>query len=191
MSSLVASPGALDPFEYASDFVRAYCGRRFDLVTNDVELVDPRIDSTGQLSQAPVVSVTSVQAFMVDPTGNYAWQALTNFGWDTRGLLYDTTRIRTLTTPTPLVPWPSWPFLPQSLRVTYTHGYSVIPADIQAVVTRLAGQIAANPNFTQSRKVGDVAAVYGSTLMSKGSTLITLRDTDAAILDRYKVIEVG
>lgn len=192
MTSLVTEGTALDPYEYASDFVRGYCHQRFDYVENEVVLVDPRPNRTAQLREMPVISITSVEAYMPGgPTGEWGWQTLDypgQYGWNERGLLWDATQIQPPIVPSAYLewPWPTWPWLPASLQVTYTHGYEVIPDAIQAIVLRIAAQTAANPTFIQSKKVGDDAVVYGT---FPGG--ITLRDTDKAILDRFTVQEVS
>jgi hypothetical protein len=194
VSSLVTAGTALDPYEYASDVVRGYCHRQFDFVANETVLLDPRPDRTAQLPQAPVTAITSVQAYMPGPpTGAWAWQTLTfpgQYGWRDRGLMWDASRIIPPLDPTLQTsldwPIPTWPWLPGSLKVTYSHGFTAIPPEIQAIVQRLAAQIASNPSFLQSRRVGENSYVYGT---FPGG--VSLRDTDKAILDRYTVQEVS
>lgn len=187
MSSLV-DPGVLDPYEYASAVVRGYCGQDFTQVLNEVVLLDPRADGTAQLPQMPVTAVTAVAGWMPGSTGVWGWQPLTLFGWAKRGLVYNTALMNPpVTQSLPLdYPIPTWPWLPESLKVTYSHGFAVIPAGVQAIVTRIAAQIASNPAFVQSKKVGEITTVFGSFLAG-----ITLRDTDKAIIDRYTVVEVA
>ncbi len=192
MTSLVTEGTALDPYEYASDVVRGYCNQTFDFVSNDTVLIDPRPDRTAQLPQGPVTAITSVQANMPGgPTGTWGWQTLTfpgQYGWVERGLMWDATQVRPPITPPAYSewPWPTWPWLPGSLQVTYSHGFETIPDEIAAVVLRIAAQVASNPTFLQSKKVGENAYVFGS--FPGGQTL---RDTDKAILDRYVVQEVS
>lgn len=178
----------LDPYEYASAVVRGYCDQVFTFVADEVVKIDPRSDGTAQLPEMPVAAVTSVAGWMPDNFGVWGWQPLTQFGWAKRGLIYNTALINPPVTPNPPLdyPMPTWPWLPESLRVTYSHGYNPIPDRVQAIVTRIAVQIAANPAFIQSKKVGEVSTVFGSFLGG-----ITLRDTDKAILDRYVVQEVA
>lgn len=193
MTSLVTEGTVLDPYEYASDVVRGYTGQQFDYVANDVVTLDPRADGTAQLPEMPVTAVSLVSAYMPDYTGNFTWQTLTQYGWVARGLLYNTAPVQPFIMPSNGfgLYYPTWPQLPGSLQVTYSHGYQTIPADIQAVVTRIAQQIQANPYFMASRKVGEISYSFGNAPQGKSGALVTLRDTDCAILDRYKVIEVS
>jgi hypothetical protein len=183
---------ALDPYEYASDVVRGYCNRRFDYVADDTVTIDPRPDGTAQLPEAPVISITSVQAFMPGgATGEWGWQTLEypgQYGWVERGKIWDASRINPPIDPATHLtwPWPTWPWLSGSLQVTYTHGFDPIPDEISAIVLRIAAQTASNPLFMQSKKVGEDGYVFGS---FPGG--VTLRDTDKAILDRYVIQEIS
>ncbi len=181
MTSLVSGSPTLDPFEYASQLVRGYCGIRFDLVQNDTKILDPRTDGTVQLPETPVANVSAVYGWMPGPTGTWDWQPITWYRWLPRGLLYNTAFVENPTIPT----WgPTWPWVPGGLKVTYDHGFETIPDDIQDVVTRLATQISKNPNWIQSRKVGEVSTVYSTSGVS-------LRDEDKTVLDRYAAQEVS
>ena len=190
----VTAGQALDPYEYASNAVRGYCNRRFDYVENDIVTIDPRPDGTAQLPEAPVVSISTVEAYMPGgATGEWGWQTLeypAQYGWVQRGKIWDASRINPPINPTGSSylewPWPTWPSLPGSLRVTYTHGFNPIPDEIASIVLRIAAQVASNPLFLQSKKVGEDGYVYGT---FPGG--VTLRDTDIAILDRYVIQEVS
>jgi hypothetical protein len=181
VSSLVTGSPTLDPFEYASQLVRGYCGISFDFVENDTKILDPRADGTVQLPETPVTAVSSVEGWMPGQTGVWDWQPITWYRWLDRGLLYNTAYIESHELPT----WgPVWPWVPGGLKVVYSHGFAEIPDDIVSVVTRLGAQIAANPRWVQSRKVGEVSTVFST-------SGITLRDEDKAVLDRYAAQEVS
>jgi hypothetical protein len=190
VTSLVTPGTALDPYELASGVVRGYCGQRLDYVADDTVTVDPRRDGTAQLPEAPVVAISQVQGYM-PVAGVWGWQTLAypgGYGWVERGLMWDAMRVQPPIVPGSIPAWPqpTWPWLPGSLQVTYTHGYQTIPAEIQAIVVRLAGQFAQNPTFMQSKKVGENAYVYGT---FPGGVM--LRDVDKKILDRYSIQEVS
>lgn len=176
-----------DPVQYASDFVRDYCNQQFDYLANDVTLVNPRPDSSAQLKELPVSAVTLIEAWMLDGlTGAFDWQTLTSWAWTAEGLVYDTTPVIVGVYSTP---FPSWPKLPKSLRVTYTHGYQTIPDNLQGVVLRLAAELAANPDFAHSEKVGEINTVWDQNPVANGAHIF-LRDQDKVILDRYAQISV-
>ena len=134
--------------------MEAYCERDFSYSPNDVVLVDPfPVNRSAQLPNPPVLSVSSVEAYMRSETGSMAWQTLTNWAWNADGLLYDTTGQPG--TDVSLVP--SWPSAPKSLRVTYTHGFSQVPADLVAATVKAAAGYMANPLNMTMRRVGEVS----------------------------------
>jgi len=174
-----AVEGALS---WATSVITGYCDRNFDLVTGDVVTIDPNRDSA-LLPQFPVVSVTSVYGYLPNPDspGGMAWIALTNYNWvASTGLIYNTTGL-------PGTVWsvgPSWPWLPGSLRVTYSHGYATIPQPLKDVCVRLAQQYLENPAQTVQRRVGDMESRFAG-----NSGVIDLSSLDRSILDRY--VNVG
>lgn len=186
---LVDAGTALDPYEFASAVVRDYCKQEFTFQAGDVVLIDPRPNRTAQLPEMPVTAVTLVEAYMPDGNGVWGWQTLSHpgqYGWSTRGLVWDATQVRPPIDPGLSPAWPmyTWPWLPETLRVTYSHGFATIPADVQAITLRLAATYAANPTFVQSKKVGEVATVFGV------GGIAMLRPEERKILDRYAVQEV-
>ena len=171
---------------WAQSFVTSFCDETFDLVVDDVVFLNPARYRTALLPQVPVVSVSSVLGYM--PTqnsagGGMAWVQLQNYNFvAATGLLYDTTG-------EPGVYGynlgPTWPTLPGSLQVTYTHGYPVVPQPVVDVACRLAQQYLENPTLELERRVGDVADRYA------GTAGICLNEMDKVILGRYTRVTVG
>lgn len=168
---------------WAQSLVESYCNRTFDEVTDDVVFVDPYYGKA-LLPGTPVVSVSSVQGYLPSPTsGGMAWTALTNFKYasDT-GLIYDTTGL-------PGTVWtsctPSWPWLPGSLQVTYTHGYEVVPQPVVDVAVRLAQQYVTNPTQLVQFRTGSVEYRYS------GAAGALVSEMDARVLDRYSVVSIA
>lgn len=190
MTSPLVDPGtALDPYELASGVVRDYTKQDFTFLANDVVLIDPRPNRTAQLPQMPVTAVSLVEAYMPDGNGTWGWQTLSypgQYGWSSRGLIWDATQVRPPIEPGLSPAWPmyTWPWLPETLRVTYSHGFVTIPANVQAIVLRLAAVYAANPTGAQSKKVGEVATVFGV------PGLALLHPEERKVLDKYAVQEV-
>lgn len=167
---------------WASAAVEAYCERDFTYRTNDVVLVDPfPARRSAQLPNPPVTAVSLVEAYMRAENGSMAWQTLTNYAWTAEGLLYDTTG----QPGTDLSTMPSWPSAPKSLRVTYTHGFQTVPADLVAAVIRAAGGYLANPYNVLSRRAGDVEMAWSVTLLQGAGA-----GFDEAILSKYRLITV-
>lgn len=187
-SPLINKPlEALDPVDYASGLVRGYCGRWFSLEPDDEVTIDPMPNGTAQLPESPVVSISLVQAWL-PYSGTWGWQTLVSPGqYDVdleTGLIYDTARVRPAIDPSLQVGWPepTWPWLRQSLKVTYTHGFAEIPDTVQAIVTRIAQEVAANPLFKRSSTVGGVSDSWNCG---------QLTPSDERALQRFCIVEVS
>lgn len=163
---------------WAQSMVETYCNRNFDLVT-EIRTVDPS-HGRGLLPNAPVTAVTLVEGWLPDGvTGGMTWTTLVNYAYESdTGLIYDTTGL-------PGTVWTSmgfsWPWLPESLRVTYSHGFATIPQPIIDVSVRLALQSLANPNQLIEGRVGQVEFRRGA----------AISDMDAMILDRFSVVSIA
>lgn len=168
---------------WASNAVEAYCERNFSYVANDVVLLDPfPANRSAQLPNPPVHSVSTVEAYMRDSTGASSWQTLVNWAWNADGLLYDTTG----QPGTQISEVPSWPTLPKSLRVTYTHGFMDVPQPVIDQVIKLAANYMTNPFNMTNRKVGDVEMGFSAGIMQRyGAGL------DEAVLGKYRLITVA
>lgn len=186
-------PSVTRALSWAQSFVESYCianevDGHFDLVTNDTVYINPERYRTALLPAVPVQNIDSVYAWLPvsnqsNPTGALQWVQLTNFAFVAEtGLLYDTTGQPGTTAP---IGYPTWPRLPGSLKVTYDHGYAVIPQPLIDVACRMAQQYLENPTNTLMRKVGDIESRYA------GSVGVVLNDLDRRILDRYTEIGIA
>jgi len=166
---------------WASGVVEAYCERDFSYHIDDVVLVDPfPAKRSAQLPSPPVLSVSSVQAWMRGPTGSMGWQTLTNYAWTADGLLYDTTG----QPGTQINEAPSWPNAPKSLRVTYTHGWIDTPQPVVDAVLKAAAAYLANPFGNIRRRVGDVESDWAVTALTRGGI-------DETLLAPYRLITIA
>lgn len=136
---------------WASAQVEAYCERQFAYVEDDVVTVTPFRNRTALLPNPPVVSVSLVEAWL-PRDGVMAWVPLANYQCGPDGLIYDTSGL-----PGVAVDYPSWPLLPHSLRVTYTHGFETIPQPVAEAVIRAAAGYLENPWNVSEKRVDDVA----------------------------------
>lgn len=174
------APSVSRALSWAQSYVTEHCGREFDLVTGDVAFITPRAYRQALLPQFPVAAVTLVQGLLPAAVGGLTWVTLTNYRFVSEtGLIYDTTG-------EPGTTWnlgASWPHLPNSLQVTYDHGYSVIPQQLVDVACRLAQQYLENPALQMQRRTGDMEARYA------GSVGVVLTQLDLRILDRY--LDIG
>ncbi|ETB29466.1 hypothetical protein [Mycobacterium avium] len=159
---------------WAQSFVENYCNRTFDLVTDDVAVVDPHPHRRALLPMIPVADVSSVEALICG-----AWTALTNYAYvGETGLLYDTTGEPGTTSD-------AWPWLPGSLRVTYTHGYTDVPQDLINTACRFAQQYLENPTLLLQREVGSFSERYAG---NTGGVGIVINEFDKRIMDRYTLM---
>ncbi|MFG3476473.1 hypothetical protein ACGF3K_14575 [Streptomyces sp. NPDC047980] len=85
------------------------------------------------------------------------------------------------------VPWLGPPGAHQAPRVevTYTHGWSPVPGDIQAIVLQAANRVIVNPSGIRSETVGGVSTTY--LIPATGENLgVLLSRTEMRVLDRYR-----
>ena len=164
---------------WAAGAVEAYCERDFSYRANDVVLVDPfPVRRSAQLPNPPVHSISTVEAYMRDANGQMNWQTLVNWAWTAEGLVYDTTG----QPGTQISEVPSWPALPKSLRVTYTHGFMDVPQPVVDAVVKAASNYFNNPFQMTQRRVGDVSYQWSD---RGGESLL-----DTALLGKYRLITV-
>ena len=115
---------------------------------------------------------------MRDANGQVNWQTLVNWAWTAEGLVYDTTG----QPGTQISEVPSWPALPKSLRVTYTHGFMDVPQPVIDAVVKAASNYLNNPFQMTQRRVGDVSYQWSD---RGGESLL-----DTALLGKYRLITV-
>ena len=158
----------------ASAVVRGYCKQPFSLVTDDVAVV-----TTGgwyaTLPAMPVVAVSKVEVKNINLDGSVSWLEITAYDYAPNGTLYPT-----------LVQANSWPLdeLPGGLRVTYTHGYAVVPDDVITTAARLGARLARNPDISVGYRIGEKdEKFYGASGKGQGD----LTAYDKYVLDQYAI----
>ncbi len=123
-------------------------GRRFFTpVTNDLVT----IDSEGGLTllmpknRLPVTAVALVEQLSGE---SYVTLDSTEYDWSVDGILSRW--------------WTGWPCRAQGVRVTYSHGYDVIPREVAGVCLSLAGRLYNAPSgqVATSMTLGDYSATY-------------------------------
>lgn len=170
-----------EALSWAQSFVEGYCNRTFDAVEDEVVVIDPYAGSA-MLPNFPVTGISKVEGYLPGDTGGMAWRELTNYWYKSdTGLIFDTTGLPG----TFGVSCFHWPWLPGSLRVTYSHGYATVPRGLVDVAVRLARQWLENPGLRVEIKVGDIEERYN------GSYGVTLNALDQYTLDRYSIVTVA
>jgi hypothetical protein len=152
--------------------IQGWCRQNLFAVSGDTVTVDPYDTGECFLPELPVTAVTQVQLLGCDGT----WSTLdpSFYRWNSRGKVYLTRR-------------PDfWPWQYDSVQVTYDHGYTTIPADLQGVCLQLAGRLFSNPYDAQGLVTGGIQMRFSGTRGTDG-----LKDTEIAILGKYTLVEVS
>lgn len=183
------TPSVTQALSWAQSFVEDYTNRGpngFDLVTGDIVLCDPKPYGRAMLPHVPVVNVSTVEGYLPNTTANgMAWTILTNYSYDAdTGRIWNTTGLPGTT----LGFGPTWPWLPQSLRVTYDHGYATVPQDLISCACRFAQQYLENPTLLLQRGVGQINDRFAG---NTGDVGIVINKFDQYIMDRYRFISIG
>jgi hypothetical protein len=131
-----ADASALLILDIASGMVRDYLQQEVTAVAADVALMDPINGFVVVLDELPVTAVTLVETF--DNT-------VTPGVWTTADpTTYSVSKRTGVIT---ALPWKgvTWPALPETWRVTYNHGFAVVPMSIVGVVLGVAAREWSNP----------------------------------------------
>lgn len=164
----------------------AYCG--WD-PTTPVAAETVNLDGNGTLLLAlPSLYVTAVTAVTVTDHLGVVYQATidqpgtstdggNDVGWSVNGCLS-------------WHPWTTsqyseWPCGEQNIAVTYSGGYTVVPADLQAALDNLSARI---PNMTgaTSKRLGSASISYAQTI-AQGNLLLV----EQMVFDRYRLPKVS
>ena len=175
--------------DWASDSIESYCERKFAYNESDTVFVDPHRGNGGRalafLPNPPVFNVSTVMALMPF-NGGLQWIELTNYAWAGDGLLYDTSRYFGYNGVTGSSFWsgvtnatgafdydniPSWPFLPRSLQVSYSHGFALpettapsnvplLPSGVVSAVIKAASFYLDNMAGAMEIRVGELTNRY-------------------------------
>lgn len=145
-------PRATRLIELASAAVQNHTGQTIVAVAGDA--VDLPGGDTLLLPQRPVTAVTQVS---VDGG------VVTGFTFTTSGVVRRDGGFGTSSS---------------TVRVTYDHGYTVIPDDLVAVTVQVAARAWSNPTDLRREDVGGYSATYND-------TGIALTDAERATLDRH------
>ena len=135
----------------ASDMVRDFLQQQLDVVAGDVVVLDPINGATVVLPEMPVTAVTLLETFdnTVTP-GVWTTADPTTYTFSKRiGIVA-------------ALPGKGvrWPYLPETWRVTYNHGYAVMPTTIVGKVLGVAARAYASPAGVDMEKIGGYQVKY-------------------------------
>jgi len=166
--------------EDASALVRSYTGRSFEHVADDVKVL--RV-SSGRivLPDTPVTDVSRVVA--VSGRDDVPDIVLADWEWD--GI--DSIRLGdgSCIINVPELWWDDDGY-PGTYRVTYSHGYQQVPADVVAVVCGMVLRTLTAPTMAGG-VTSETIGSYSYRLETPGAGLmVTLSQDDRRVLDRYR-----
>lgn len=141
---------AVDPSATALAAVQAYCGWHIGPSQEDTLILD---GSGASLLMLPSLHVTDVASISADYDGGLTVLDPTSYDWSAVGMI----ELRN----------GCFPHRFRSVTVTFTHGYSEMPANVQAVVD----QITAGGIGPQAIQVGQVRVQVQSGWLSAESLL--------------------
>ncbi len=121
--------------------------RQFSPVTGDLVTIDSEGGLTLLLpkDRLPVTSVLLVEQLSGE---SYGALDVSEYDWSADGILSRW--------------WTGWPCRSQGVRVTYDHGYAVLPRDVAGVCLSLAKRLYDSPSgqVATSMTLGDYSATY-------------------------------
>ncbi len=148
-------------------------GRRvFSPVTGTVEAIDGHNAQSVLTSRyhLPVTAVTLVEEFN---GSTYTTVDATDYQWTPSGVIE---RLN----------WRCWPGYLAGVRVTYNHGYDILPRDVAGVCLRLAARLLANPGGSAVLRetLGDASVEYSNAatggLLPEEETVLSLYESNRA-----------
>ena len=143
-------PTALFVLDVASGMVRDFLQQQLDAVTADVALLDPVNGSNGVLILLPELPVTAVT--LVETFDGTAWTTAdpTTYSVSKRLGIISALPYTGVT----------WPYLPETWRITYDHGFVVIPSTIVGKVVGVAARAYASPAGVDMERIGGYQVKY-------------------------------
>lgn len=133
----------------------------------------PRVTGPGFVGQCrlpnpPVSNVSQVMGLF----GAGGWVELVNYSWAEDGLLWDTTG-QTGVDQQSFGPIPSWPNMPRSLQIVYSHGFAtpdsgapgnvpVLPQGLVNAICSAAAYVLVNPANIAADSAGIISNTYHS-----------------------------
>ena len=145
-----ADASALLILDIASGMVRDFLQQQLDAVTADVALLDPVNGSNGVLILLPELPVTAVT--LVETFDGTVWTTADP-------LTYSVSKRLGIISVLPYT-GVQWPYLPETWRVTYSHGYTVIPMTIVGKVVGVAARAYASPAGVDMERIGGYQVKY-------------------------------
>lgn len=130
----------------------------------------------------PSLAVTAVSAVTITAADGSTYAAQIGAGLDVSWR--ENGELRWL--PTAGQPWTYWPEGLDNIAVTYSGGYSPIPADLTAALNSLSGRMPTIQGGLTSAKIGTASVSYAAPLAAGGFLLV-----EQMVFDRYRLPRVA
>lgn len=154
----------------ASAFIRAYTGQEItEHLEDEVELIGNWKNEL-QLPQLPVIAVEDVVVRYGGSDTFYDVET-TSYTFDRRGRLIKRGGY--------------WGGSQGIVRLTYDHGYEVVPDDIEAVCLAIAARFYRNPSGFESETIGQYSYRFGDAAPAAG-----LSTYEQSVLQNYRNVSV-
>ncbi len=146
--------------------------REFSPISGEVEALDGH-SATSVLTSRYHLPVTAVSQVEVFNGASYDVLDATEYQWTPSGVIE---RLN----------WRCWPGYLQGVRVTYNHGYDILPRDVAGVCLRLAARLLANPGGSAVLRetLGDASVEYSNAatggLLPEEETVLSLYESNRA-----------
>jgi hypothetical protein len=145
------------------------------------------------LPNPPVSDISQIQAWLpMVSGGSMGWVTLTNYAFAEDGLVWDTSGMPGVAM-SDGGPVPSWPRMPRSLQITYTHGF-VLPGDsgtgpslpdgVVSAVIGLTSFYLDNPSGAIESRVGEITNKYSEGSSGAAGWL------DEKLLGKYRLVHL-
>lgn len=147
------------------------------------------------LPNPPVSQVSLVMAQLPMVAGGApGWVELQNYQWDADGFIWDTSGMPGVAL-SDGGPVPSWPRMPRSLQVTYSHGFVLpgedpvagvgsLPDGVVSAVIGLTAFYLNNPSGAIESRVGEITDRYAEQASGPGGWL------DEKLLGKYRLVNL-
>lgn len=147
------------------------------------------------LPNPPVTAVTAVSGYLpMVNGGEQGWVSLTNFEWSSDGFVWDTSGMPGVAM-SDGGPVPSWPRMPRSLQVTYSHGFTLpgagavagvdaLPDGVVSAVIGLTAFYLDNPSGAIESRVGEITNRYNEQSSGPSGWL------DDKLLGKYRLVHL-
>jgi hypothetical protein len=188
--------------DQVSGMVRSWCGWTISQQRDRVEVFDDDGSAKLYLPTLCLLNVTDIQ-MLRSSNGSVTQIPVVAYNWSKYGtVVIQSSGAQASAAPWTYGPWAygTWsewgllrwggqhkPAIRRGWQVTYDHGYSPVPDEVQIVTITLAQRIWENPTGATAVRLGEFMAQYKAPSMGGGLPEDLLDPAQRAVLSRYKL----